>query len=97
MLGKPLGWGPLNNQPHIHLIYSGYLLGIAPFFQGLLRGPKQLPPKGPFPMFPMKQIQCQVPESGFAASEISEPKPCVFFVLLIIIVIVFFKMCSSAQ
>ena len=20
MVGKPLGWGPLNNQPHIHLI-----------------------------------------------------------------------------
>ena len=24
----PIGMGTLNNQPHVHLIYSGYLLGI---------------------------------------------------------------------
>ena len=30
IIGKmviPLGWGPLNNQPHIHLTSRGYLLG----------------------------------------------------------------------
>ena len=37
MVGKPLGWGPLNNQPHIHHIYSGYLLGISPL-KGLFGG-----------------------------------------------------------
>ena len=26
----PLGWGPLNNQPHVHLRKSGYVLGISP-------------------------------------------------------------------
>ena len=30
VVGKPLGWGPLNNQPHIHLRKSRYLLGISP-------------------------------------------------------------------
>ena len=29
--GGPLGWGPLNNQPHIHLIARGYILDIFPF------------------------------------------------------------------
>ena len=29
--GSPLGLGPPNNQPHIHLIFRGYLLGIYPF------------------------------------------------------------------
>ena len=49
----PLGWGPLNNQPHIHLKNSGYLLDISPF-KGLLRGVKQLVyhPKGTT-IFPM--------------------------------------------
>ncbi len=28
MVGKPLGWGPLKNQPHTHLISRGYLLGF---------------------------------------------------------------------
>ena len=29
---EPLGWGPLNNQPHIHLILRGYLFGpIYPY------------------------------------------------------------------
>lgn len=26
----PLGWVPLNDQPHAHLISSGYLLGPTP-------------------------------------------------------------------
>ena len=30
-VGKTLGMGPLNNQPHIYLISRGYLLGIFPF------------------------------------------------------------------
>ncbi len=41
MVGGPLGWGPLKNQPHIHFISRGYLLGISPF-KGLLGGLKQL-------------------------------------------------------
>ena len=39
--GKTLGMGALNNQPHIHLIARGNLLGISPF-KGLLGGLKQL-------------------------------------------------------
>ena len=39
--GGPLGWGLLKNQPHIHLISRGYLLGISPV-KGLLGGLKQL-------------------------------------------------------
>ena len=35
MVGKPLGWGPLNNQPHVHLILRGYLLGPISPFKGL--------------------------------------------------------------
>ena len=35
MVGKPLGWGPLNNQPHKNTLYSVYLLGIS-LFKGLL-------------------------------------------------------------
>lgn len=27
MVGKPLGWGPLNNQSHWYTLYIGYLLG----------------------------------------------------------------------
>ena len=38
MVGEnPLEWGPLTNQPHVHIIYSGYLLGISPF-NGLQQG-----------------------------------------------------------
>ena len=33
-----LGWGPLNNQPHIHLISRGYLLGPISPFKGLQQG-----------------------------------------------------------
>ena len=39
VIGKmvvPLGWGPLNNQPHIHLISRGYLLGPNPLLKGSL-------------------------------------------------------------
>jgi len=38
MLGKPLGWGPLKNQP---LIYTPYVVGIYwvyPLLKGSLRG-----------------------------------------------------------
>ena len=35
MVGKPLGWGPLNNQPYIHLISRGYLLGPISPLKGL--------------------------------------------------------------
>ena len=36
--GGPLGWGaPGKNQPHIHLISFGYLLGMCPF-KGLQQG-----------------------------------------------------------
>ena len=40
MVGKPLGWGPLNNQPYIFYIYiySGYLLGPISPFKGLQQG-----------------------------------------------------------
>ena len=38
MVEKPLGWGPLNNQPHIHLISRGYLLGPISPFKGLQQG-----------------------------------------------------------
>ena len=31
MLGAPWDGGPLNHQPHIHLISRGYLLGISSF------------------------------------------------------------------
>ena len=40
MVGKPLGWGPLNNQPHVHLILRGYFWGISPFKE-LLAAPCQ--------------------------------------------------------
>ena len=55
MVGKPLGWGPLNKStPLIHLIYSGYLLGTISrgyqyFFLWLLWCPdhsRSLPRKG---------------------------------------------------
>ena len=36
--GGPLGWGPLNKQPHVHLKNSGYLLGISPF-SGIIKLP----------------------------------------------------------
>ena len=43
MLGRgPLGWGPLNNQPHIHLIFRGYLLGVSFLFRAPTGGLKQL-------------------------------------------------------
>jgi len=41
MMRKPLGCGPRTNQPHIHLISRGYLLGISPF-KGMLWGVKRL-------------------------------------------------------
>ncbi len=36
MVGKPLGWGPVNNNPHIHLKKSESLLGPISPFKGLL-------------------------------------------------------------
>ena len=32
----PLGWGPLHNQPHIHLVIVGILLGPNPLLKGSL-------------------------------------------------------------
>ncbi len=38
----PLGWGPLNNQPHIHLKNSGKFIGAhIPLLKGSNRGVKQ--------------------------------------------------------
>ena len=42
-MGKPLGWGTLNNQPHIHLISRGYLLGPISLLRQL---DWKLPPDG---------------------------------------------------
>ena len=45
MMGKSLGMGATQeNQPHIHLISRGYLLGPISPFKGLQQGVKQLGP-----------------------------------------------------
>ena len=36
-MAVPLGWGSLNNQPHIHLTSLGYLLGPNPLLKGSKR------------------------------------------------------------
>ena len=40
LVGKLLGWGPLNNQPYIHLISRGYWVPI-PFQPGSSRAPNR--------------------------------------------------------
>ena len=39
MLGVLLGWYPLNNQPHIYTLYSGYW--VHPLLKGSNRGAEQ--------------------------------------------------------
>ena len=65
MMGKSLGMGAtLENQPYIHLISRGYLLGPISPFKGLQQGVKQLGalhPKGTT-IFPMIQVEKTVLE-----------------------------------
>ena len=64
MVGEPLGMGPLNNQPHVHLILRGYIWGISPFkelFGGGLKQLGYLHAKGTtiFPMISLVNIHQQ--------------------------------------
>ena len=61
--GGPLGWGPLNNQPHIHLISRVYLLLPISPFKGPTGGVKQLGapiPRVLPPLFPMIRFLTQL-------------------------------------
>ena len=72
MVGKPLGWGPLNNQPHWYTsLYSGYLMGIStvcPLLKGSNTGGKNsqgYPLKGTA-VFPFSlAFECHVTKQSF--------------------------------
>ena len=68
--GRKVHWdGTINNQPHIHLILRGYLLGIFPFKElGLNSGPG--PPSQGYHQGAPRTQGCRVPNTVSSPQEL---------------------------